>query len=72
VQHDLSGLILDLNGMVPWILTLSCEYTDEISGGAQRMTAGRLHIGEVEAQFVTAPTVAVAADVKEKAQHGVC
>jgi len=72
MQHDLSSLILDLDSMVPRINAPRCEHTDEISSGAPCLTAGRLHIGEVEAQIVTAPTDAVAANVKEKARHGVC
>ena len=71
VQHDLACFILDLDGMVLWILAPSCEGTFETLGSAQCFAASRLHTGEVEAKIVTAPTVAVAANVKEKARHGV-
>ena len=69
-QHDLASLILDLDGMVPWILAAGGEHTDEILGRTQRLAAGRLHIGEVEPKLVIASTMAVAADVNEEARPG--
>jgi hypothetical protein len=71
MQHDLASLILDFDGMVPWILALGSEHADEILGRAQRLTAGRLYIGEVEPKLVIAQTVAVGANVNEETRHGV-
>ena len=71
MQHDLACFILDLNGMVPWILAPGCEHTFKVLGKAQCFAASSLPTGEVDANIVTTPTVAVAANVKEKARHGV-
>ena len=71
-QHDLARFILDLDGMVPWILAAGGEHPDEIVGRAQGLAAGRLHIGEVEPELVIAPTMAGAANVNEEARHGGC
>ena len=48
MPHDLACLILDLDGMVPWILAAGGEHIDETVGSAQRLAAGRLRIGEVD------------------------
>jgi hypothetical protein len=69
VQHNLACFILDLNGMVPWILASGSEHTDEILGGAQRFPTSSLCTGEVKAKFIIASTVAFAADVKEVTLH---
>jgi hypothetical protein len=49
----------------------SCEHTFEILSNAQGFAASSLHTGEVDAELVIAPAMAVAADAKEKARHGV-
>jgi hypothetical protein len=72
VPHDLACFILDLDGMVPWILAAGGEHINETLGRAQRSAAGRLHIGEVEPECVIAPTMAGAANVNEEARHGGC
>ena len=72
MPHDLACLILDLDGMVSWILAAGGEHMNEIAGRAQRPAAGRLYIGEVEPELVIAPTMAVAADVNEETRHGGC
>ena len=72
VPHDLACFILDLNGMVSWILAVGGEHINETLGSAQRSKAGRLHIGEVEPECVIAPTMAGAANVNEEARHGGC
>jgi hypothetical protein len=70
-ENYLACIILDLYGIVPWILTSGYEYMFEVLGSAHHFAAGRLHIGEVEAKFVVAPTLAVATNVKKKARHAV-
>nr|WP_201860553.1 hypothetical protein [Microvirga soli] len=72
MQHNLASFILDFDGMVPWILASGREHADEILGRAQRSTAGRLYIGEVEPELVIAQTMVVAANVKEETRHDVC
>jgi hypothetical protein len=72
VPHDLACFILDLDGMVSWILAAGGEHADEIVGRTQGSAAGRLQIGEVKPELVIAPTTAVAADVNEEARHGGC
>ena len=72
MPHDLTGFILNLDGMVPWILAVGGEHINETLGSAQGLAAGRLHIGEVEPECVIAPTMAVATDVNEEARHGGC
>ncbi len=69
MQNDVACFILDLKGVVPWILSPSGEDTFEILGSAQGFAASRLHTREVEAQIVTASRVAVAVNVKEKPRH---
>lgn len=72
MPHDLARFILDLDGMVPWILATGGEHPDEIVSRAQRLAADRLHIGEVEPELVITPTMAGAANVNEEARHGGC
>ena len=40
VQHDLACFILDLDGMVPWILAAGGEHIDEIPGPRARFGGG--------------------------------
>ena len=72
MQYDLACFAFDHDGMVPWILAVGGEHISETLGRAQRLAAGRLHVGEVEAELVIAPTMAITANVNEKARHGGC
>ena len=67
-ENYLACIILDLYGIVPWILTSGYEYMFEVLGSAHHFAAGRLHIGEVEAKFVVAPTFGRCHECEEKSK----
>ncbi len=70
-ENHLAGIILDLNGIVLWIMASGCEHLFEVSGTQHHGMAGSLHIRVIEAGLVVTHTSIFAADVKVEARHGV-
>jgi hypothetical protein len=70
-ENYLAGIILNLNGIVPWIVASGCEHMFEVLGSLRHCSPGRLHIRVIEAEIVVTHTSIFAADVKVEARHGV-
>jgi hypothetical protein len=70
-ENYLAGIILNLNGIVPWIVAPGCEHMFEVLGSPRHCSPGRLHIRVIEAEIVVTHTSIFAADVKVEARHGV-
>ena len=61
--------IHDLYGVVARMLAARREYGADVSGRAECLTIGGLHVRKVEPEFVAAQLLARTPDVKEKARH---
>jgi hypothetical protein len=70
-ENDLAGIILNLNGIVPWIVASGCEHMPEVLGSPRHCSPGRLHIRVIEAEIVVTHPSIIAADMKVEARHGI-
>ena len=70
-ENHLAGIILNLNGIVLWIVALGCEHMFEVSGTLHHGTAGGLDIRVLEAGLVVTRISIFAVGMKLETGHSV-